>query len=201
MIKGITFDLDGVYFINGKANFIKKLVKLGVPEEKAVLVFFKSDQMNQRYKTGQISDEEYWSWAMREWELDLSVKEVTELLINSYKVNQPVANFVNKVKKAGYKTLICSNNFPARINGLQKRFGFLDNFDTAVFSYQARATKPSEKIFRELVSRSGLKPEEITFADDNQDNLTGAKTIGIQAFYFQGFERFVEKLTKLGVYL
>lgn len=29
MIKAICFDLDGVYFLNGKSNFIKALVDLG----------------------------------------------------------------------------------------------------------------------------------------------------------------------------
>ena len=35
MIKAICFDLDGVYFLNGKSNFIKALVDLGVPEDEA----------------------------------------------------------------------------------------------------------------------------------------------------------------------
>ena len=42
MIKAITFDLDGVYFPNGKANFIKALVNLGVAEDEAKRVFFRS---------------------------------------------------------------------------------------------------------------------------------------------------------------
>lgn len=45
-IKGITFDLDGVYFPSGKANYIKCLEKLGVSEDEAKRVFLKSPQMN-----------------------------------------------------------------------------------------------------------------------------------------------------------
>ncbi len=45
-IKVITFDLDGVYFPNGKANFIKSLENLGVSEDEAKRVFLKSTQMN-----------------------------------------------------------------------------------------------------------------------------------------------------------
>jgi len=37
MIKVICFDLDGVYFVRGKENFIADLGKLGVSEEKARL--------------------------------------------------------------------------------------------------------------------------------------------------------------------
>lgn len=42
MIKAITFDLDGVYFVNGKSNFISSLVDLGVLKEEIVRVFLKN---------------------------------------------------------------------------------------------------------------------------------------------------------------
>ncbi len=106
---------------------------------------------------------------------------------------------VKKVRANGYKTLVCSNNFFARINGLQERFGFLNDFDTAVFSFEVGATKPSERIFQELVRRSGLQPEEIIFADDNPNNLARAEKIGITTFLYADFDSYVRKLRKLGV--
>ncbi|MBU0569848.1 hypothetical protein KKB40_03635, partial [Patescibacteria group bacterium] len=60
-IKAITFDLDGVYFINGKKNFINNLGKLGVSEKEAVKIFLKSDEMNKLYKCGKMTNEEYWN--------------------------------------------------------------------------------------------------------------------------------------------
>ena len=69
MIKAITFDLDGVYFINGKSNFIDNLEKLGVPREEAIRVFSKSDEMKKLYKTGKMTDQEFWSFAIKEWGL------------------------------------------------------------------------------------------------------------------------------------
>lgn len=199
MIKTITFDLDGVYFINGKSNFIASLEKLGVSEGEAKKVFLKSDEMNKFYKTGKMTDEEYWSWAIKEWKIDLTVNQVIKLLINGYESNQEVLDVLRRVKNNGYKTLVCSNNFPARVKGLDDRFHFLDDFDGTVSSYQVRATKPSEDIFLELVKRSEVKPEEIVFADDNEDNLEGARKIRIEAFFYEGFDKFVNKLKELGV--
>lgn len=200
MIKAITFDLDGVYFINGKANFLKSIVSLGAKKEDAEKVFF-GDKMNKEYKLGKLTDEEFWSWAIKEWGLDISVKELMDLMIKGYEVNKEVEDVVKKVRKNGYKTLICSNNFPARIKGLQKRFGFLDNFDVAIYSYTVGVAKPDKRIFQELVNQSGVKPQEIVFADDDIKKLSGAKEIGIQAFLYEGFDRFIEKLIKLGVNL
>jgi putative hydrolase of the HAD superfamily len=120
-------------------------------------------------------------------------------MIKGYEINGEVEKVVKAVRKIGYKTLICSNNFPARINGLQKRFNFLDNFDVAVYSFTVGAAKPNRKIFEELVKRSGFKPEEIVFADDDEEKLSGAKDVGIQAFVYKGFDKFLEELRKLGI--
>ncbi len=201
MLKAICFDLDGVYFVNGKFNFIKALGELGVSEDEAKRVFLKSDEMNKMYKEGKMTDEEYWSWAIDQWGIDLTVREVIDLLIKGYEVNEDVVKVVKEVREKGYKTLICTNNFPARINGLDKRFGLLNNFDASVFSYEIGATKPSIKIFQTLVDRSGVKAEEIVFADDNEDNLAGAREVGIQAFFYEGFDHFIGKLKELGVVL
>jgi putative hydrolase of the HAD superfamily len=199
MIKAITFDLDGVYFVNGKSNFIKKLGEFGVSEEEAKRVFLSSDEMNFLYKTGKMSDEEFWSWAIQEWKLSMSVQEVIGLLIEGYEVDENVVEVVKKVRANGYKTLICTNNFPARINGLHKRFGFLDNFDVQVISYEVGVVKPQKEIFQKLVEKSGVAAEEILYADDSESAVVVAREVGITAELYKDFPAFVSSLKQLGV--
>lgn len=199
MIKVITFDLDGVYFPNGKANFIAALEELGINEDEAKRVFLKSPQMNEEYKNGKITDEEFWTWAKKEWKLDMGWEELTKLMIDSYNVDENIVKVIKKVRDDGYKTAICTNNFPARINGLQKRFGFLDNFDIKVLSYEVGFSKPDKKIFEALVDKSGVKASEIVFADDNPDCLLGAKEVGITTFLYEGFDKYLEQLKSVGV--
>lgn len=201
MIKAICFDLDGVYFLNGKSNFIKSLVNLGVSEDEAKRVFLKSDEMNKQYKLGKITDEEFWNWALREWHLDLTVQEVIDLLIGGYETNKSAVEYVKKVRNAGYKTVICSNNFPARIDGLQKRFGFLDDFDVSVFSYEVGVDKPNKEIFQTLIEQSGLKADEIVYSDDDASKMDGAKELGINTFLYTNLDAFIKHLENLGVNL
>lgn len=199
MIKAVTFDLDGVYFVNGKSNFISSLGKLGVSEAEARRVFLQSDQMNLLYKTGKMTDDDFWTWASKEWKLDRTANELIDILISGYDVDEKVVEVVKKVRANGYKTLICTSNFPARINGLQKKFGFLDNFDAWALSYEVGFNKPSKELFDELVNKSGLKANEIIFADDHQENVDGARSVGIEAFFYDGFDKFIEKVKDLGV--
>lgn len=200
MIKAIVFDLDGVYFLNGKENFIKSLTALGVSEPEAKRIFLNSEEMKV-YKAGFMTDEEFWSWALAEWKLSLAVPQITKLLIDGYAENTEVVDSVKKARAKGYKTLTCTNNFPAKINGLQDKFKFLDNFDAAVLAYEVGALKPDNKMLQELIDRSGVKPEEIFLADDREDTIRNAKELGIEAFFYSDFPGFLRDLKILGVEL
>lgn len=200
MIKAITFDLDGVYFQNGKSNFIANLGKTySVSEDEAKRVFLKSDQMNILYKTGKMSDEEFWSWAKNEWKITDEWQKLPQLMIEGYEVNEEVVKIVKTAREKGYKTVICSSNFPSRINGLQMRFGFLDNFDAWALSYEVGHNKPDKELFEELVNRAGVEASEIAFADDLDVTVQAAKEVGISAFLYTDFDQFMGELVRLGV--
>lgn len=197
-IKAIVFDLDGVYFNKGKAEFLSSLTRYGVEEASAKSVFLTSQQMAD-YKLGKINDDEFWAWAESQWNTGLSSHELIELMLDGYAIDERVMQLVQTVRCKGYKTLICSNNFPARIQGLERKFGFLQQFDTAVFSYQVHAAKPSTEIFAELLRRSGCQPQEIVYADDKSTALTGAKDLGINTLVYIDFEKYCNDLQAMGV--
>ncbi len=199
MIKAISFDLDGVYFKNGKSNFIFNLLDLGISEADSKRIFLQSDKMNHEYKTGKISDIAFWTWALHEWKLKKSVKEVTELLISGYEINEEAVEYVRTARKVGYTALVCSNNFPARVLGLDERFHFLRDFDAAVFSYQVGAIKPDPNIYKELIRRSGVEAQEILMADDDPVILEEAKKLGINCIAFTDFASFTKDLERWGV--
>lgn len=198
-IKVITFDLDGVYFPNGKANFIKSLGKLGVSEDEAKRVFFKSSQMNQEYKVGKMTDEVFWTWAVSEWKLNISWQEVIKIMIAGYDVNLDVVEVVRKLRRLGYKTAICTSNFPARIRGLQDKYGFLNDFDIKVLSYEIGVNKPDRRLYEELVRRSGVTSEQIVLADDDANSIEVARVVGITTFLYEGFEGYLDQLKSVGV--
>jgi putative hydrolase of the HAD superfamily len=200
-IKAITFDLDGVYFVKGKENFIANIVAFGVDEEKVREVFLESFEMNHKYKTGEWTDEVFWTWAIGEWKLSKSVSDLTTLLIDCYDIDLKVVDLVKKVRANGYKTMICTNNFPARIEGLNKRFGFLNDFDVVVLSYEAGFVKPDIGIFKELIGRSNVEPEEIFMTDDNQIALKTASDVGFKTYFYESFDGFKESLKKAKVKL
>ncbi len=118
---------------------------------------------------------------------------------SSYEINDGVRDYVIKVRNAGYKTYICSNNFETRIRELDNKFDFLSLFDVHVFSYEVGYMKPAKEIFETLVKKSGVRPEEIVYSDDDETKMQGAKELGINTFLYTDFDSFVKHLEVLGV--
>jgi FMN phosphatase YigB (HAD superfamily) len=137
MIKGVVFDLDGVFFLNGTENFIKNVSKkFSIPEEKIIQSYKKSDGMNKYYKTGKWNGNHYWSWFIKELGINSTKEELLDILSEGYEINQQALNLSRELRKKSYKILICSNNFPERIELLNNKFDFLKEFDFAVFSFE-----------------------------------------------------------------
>ena len=200
MIKAISFDLDGVYFLKGKENFIFALRDLGVPESEAKRVFLQSDKMHKLYKMGYISDIAFWTWAIHEWKLrDKSVADMIDLLISGYQINQGAVEFIRRARKIGYRALVCTNNFPARIHGLNDKFSFLRDFDVVVASCDVHAIKPERKIYEELLKRSEVNADEILITDDSDDALVGAKELGMNTFVYSDLPSLITHLASIGV--
>ena len=57
-------------------------------------------------------------------------------------------------------------------------------FDGEVVSCYEKVVKPDAEIYRILVDRYDLKPEETLFIDDRKSNVEAAESEGICGYYF-----------------
>jgi 2-haloacid dehalogenase len=68
-----------------------------------------------------------------------------------------------------------------------------------VLSGEEKVCKPDPKIYKILLDRYQLCPEESIFIDDRQDNLETAQKLGIETILFKTAEQLRENLKKLRV--
>lgn len=198
-VKAVVFDLDGVYFETGTPEFKHALSeKFGIPEEEFVRVYLKSEEMF-RYKKGEIDGETYWNWAIDEWTVDAKMEELVDLLIGSYTESVRVVRFVEHLREQGIKTAVCTNNFPERLNGLDRRFDFLKRFDVVVSSFNEGIMKPDPEMFNRLQQRLACEKAEIVMSDDKPENCEKLKEMGFEAIYYTDWDSFVGRLVELGV--
>jgi putative hydrolase of the HAD superfamily len=74
---------------------------------------------------------------------------------------------------------------------------FISLADGAVLSYQEKAIKPDSKIFRLFLERYGLNAGECVFIDDQKQNITAARNIGIPGIVFKSYRQAYRELKKL----
>ena len=79
----------------------------------------------------------------------------------------------------------------------QAVFPFLHWFDGVVISGALRIAKPDPSIYRHLLERYALRPEDTVFIDDAPRNIDAAAALGMRAIRFTGAEALRAELIAL----
>lgn len=106
---------------------------------------------------------------------------------------------VLKLKDNGYKIYLLSNYGESNFAYVKRDFKFVPHVDGMVISYQVKHVKPEPEIYKALIDKYSLVPQECVFLDDLKENLEGAKKFGINTIHFKSLEQGLEELRKMGV--
>lgn len=95
-----------------------------------------------------------------------------------------------------YKTALLSN-FTARLRDELAQHGLLDAFDAIVISGEVGIVKPDARIYRLVAGRLGAPPGECLFVDDYEENIVGARAVGMQTLHFAPVDAAIAELRKI----
>ena len=93
---------------------------------------------------------------------------------------------IQDLKDKGYKVYYLSNWSAWTHDLLQEagKFDFLKLMDGGVFSYDVGYMKPDEEIYKILINKYKINPEEAIFFDDREENIEAANKLGIHGIHF-----------------
>ena len=116
-------------------------------------------------------------------------------LIASYDYSRP---WLEELKAKGYRVYLLSNYSKDYFELHRKsKFTFVDLADGMVISGFEKINKPEPEIYKILLDRYSLIPEECIFMDDREINVEAAKKLRINAFVFKSYEDARAKLDTL----
>ena len=116
-------------------------------------------------------------------------------LIASYDYSRP---WLEELKAKGYRVYLLSNYSKDYFELHRKsKFTFVDLADGMVISGFEKINKPEPEIYKILLNRYSLIPEECIFMDDREANVEAAKKLRINAFVFKNYEDAHTKLDTL----
>lgn len=105
--------------------------------------------------------------------------------------------WVESLKKRGYKLYVLSNYAEYTYGRTSQKMKFLPYMDGTVFSYQHRLIKPEPGIYRLLLDKYSITPENAVFLDDRAENLAAAEKFGIHTILFTSYEEASKRLEEL----
>jgi epoxide hydrolase-like predicted phosphatase len=149
-----------------------------------------------RSTVGEATENDVWREVGRR--LRLSAPELMELREDFFagdRWDEDLLAFIRKLRSR-IRTGVISNWWL----GLQQstsRWINPETFDVTVFSGMEKCRKPEAAIYRLALSRLRLGPEESMFFDDFQENVDGAKRVGMQAVLFESPHQAIEKIRKI----
>lgn len=152
---------------------------------------------------GGMAPEEYWrrvaKAASAEFDDSLIEKMVRHEIRFWNTFDERVLAWIDLLRARGYTVGILSNLPHPLAEALRARPGFLEHFDHVTFSCELRLFKPQAAIYLHSVEGLGVAAEETLFIDDRQENVDGARAVGMNAELFTTWEEFAAVPARYGL--
>jgi putative hydrolase of the HAD superfamily len=111
--------------------------------------------------------------------------------------SEPMHDFVDQVRTAGYRTGIISNVLTEWL-GIWETFTHpIDRFETVIYSCLDGMRKPDIEIFTTALERLGLAGNEVLYLDDGPGMVDVARRAGMTAILVDDHERAIDEARKL----
>lgn len=186
MIKNIIFDLGGVVIDLQRQRAVEALEKLGVKDASDLLGEYSQHGPFLKLETGEITSSELFDELLPKCKEGTTCRDISDAF-EEFLLDIPVERLrmLEELRKKGYKLYVLSNTNPIMFNHwIDRAFKqdgktINDYFDGIVASFQEGTCKPDPRIFRNLIKRYGLNPEETVMLDDSQKNLESARSVGL----------------------
>lgn len=198
IFKAVIFDWGGVLIDNPAGRLVSYCSeKLGVDSHQGGQVIATHLPA---FARGEIAEELFWKRVGQD--LNVPMPESASLWNEAFgticRPREAMYDLAQALHK-DFKTAVLSNTeLAAKPYCLAHR---ADYFDVKVFSCDEGFIKPQRELYEICLQRLEVKPQEAIFIDDLQDNVAGARAVGLQAIHYVSYQELLEQLQEFGIHL
>ena len=120
---------------------------------------------------------------LRQFEITAPLEEVIDPRF-WIEARQPMLDAVRAVRDLGLYCGLATNQQNLRGTYMRSSLGFETIFDEQFYSFELGYAKPDVGYFQAIMDRIGVAPHRVLFIDDLEDNVAGAREIGIYSELF-----------------
>src|SRR3989344_3451402 len=184
MIKAIIFDIGGVMIPD-----IQKLIIKEIKNKKFTGEF---EKYAKDLDSGKVTLSELEKKFKHKYNQNINLRKIFIKKAQEHGLNKKVRQIVLKLKKK-YKLYYLSNTIKEHYL-VRKKQHVYDLFIFGIDSYKVKLRKPNPRIYKLLLRKIKLKPEECLFIDDRKKNIKGAKRLKIKAIRYTNPKKLMKDL-------
>ena len=109
-------------------------------------------------------------------------------------IQENIELFKNLKKTGQYKMYALTNWSAEKWDIALELFPFFNEFDGTVVSGLVKTRKPFPEIYKILLNKFNIEPENAIFIDDNNDNILAAKALKINGIRFKNHKQLIQNL-------
>ena len=194
MIKNIIFDLGNVLIKYNPHDFINKNVK-EENREKFFQEIFQSKEWQDLDRGTLEYDEAVKIFSQRVPEERENIKKLFDNDIQDVLfVDKTNIKYLSTLKNKDYKLYILSNFHKNSFRKISEIHNFKSIFDGGVISYECHLLKPESNIYKAIIDKYGLIPEETVFIDDSLPNVQAAIKFNIHGIHLKNIKDLIKTL-------
>jgi putative hydrolase of the HAD superfamily len=199
MINTVLFDLGNVLLPFDVMRLAKGLTKHTHLSAEAIVGHLWNAHIADHFETGKMSPAAYFDHVTSICEFkNLSFQEFVPLFNEIFDPETGVVELLGRMK-GRYNLGLISNTNAIHVEHIVNRYDFLSHFDRHWWSNEAGVRKPNPEIFQMALKHFGVNPSESVFIDDLEENVEGAKRLGIYGIQFTDVDTLKKSLHDLGV--
>lgn len=201
MIKTVVVDLGGVLFSEGKSVALDNLAA-GYHYDPKIVGAILSSPKSILLRKGLLSDGEFWQWAEQQLPANYDCRLIQQAWYNGYVLDKDIYALIADLRK-NYSIIAFSGNIKSRIDFLEAKYPFRHLFDSEIYSFDFHLTKPERQFVEVMIEKSGVRPDEIVYIDDNDSYAKPARELGVNVIIYRRGEvvQLREQLRRYGLAL
>jgi len=197
-IKAVIFDLGNVLVNYDIEKAARRFSSASGLTPKEIWKRFFLSKFEQAYTRGELSTREFHKIACKTLGVHIPLATFSHYWNDIFWENPGMDKLLARIKKH-YPLYLISNTNALHFNHIKKNFKLLRHFDRKFPSHEVKARKPDVRIYRRVLKKIGLKPQETVFIDDMRTFIAGARKAGMHTIHFKGRPALIKTLRRLGI--
>lgn len=197
-IKAVIFDLGNVLVNYDVEKAARRFSAVSCLSTRQIWKRFFLSKFEQAYTRGEISTKEFHGIACKILGVSMPLAAFRHFWNDIFWENPGMDKLLARIRKH-YPLYLISNTNRMHFTYIKKHFKLLRHFKKKFPSHEVGARKPDLKIYRRVLKKIGLRPQETVFIDDMKSFIRGARKAGMHAIHFKARRQLVRDLRSLGI--